>query len=142
MKRPAPGPAESEDVKRFRADKTRIRFAPAFHDINVRELTREQFIQSKDRERTPDMLRSLLRTTRKALDMRESKELQDFYSKLESISASGTPVSPGIYEEAHSLGLTLKKFIVKEVTQMDYNEYLADLTEEKMLIRRQIRLAS
>ena len=142
MKRPAPNIA-GPDTKKTRLDK--VRFEPLEIDINVPELTRDQFMQAQECPDEPDLLRSLLREVRRYLQIRESDELRSLYSKLESISASKKPDYASVLaiaREAETYGIRIKPFVVKEKTEIDYKNYLADVSEDKMLIRRLIRTTS
>ena len=114
-------------------------------DINVPEMTRDQFMDTHATHEEPDILRSLLREVRRSLSIRESESIRSIYSKLELISASKSPDYVAVAElanEAESYGIRIKQFVVKEKTDLDYKNYLADVSEEKMLIRRLIRQAS
>jgi LPS O-antigen subunit length determinant protein (WzzB/FepE family) len=85
-----------------------------------------------------------MREVQKALAIRESDALLQLKSKLECLSASRDLDEAALAEAesvAEGLGIQVRPFIVKEVTEKDYQDYLADVAEEKMLIRRLIRLA-
>lgn len=117
-------------------------YVPKDLPINIREVSKEQFLRP-DAAYEPNLLRSLLRLCARAKCINNSAELVKCYADLEQISASRRPdiaKIKDIQERLAAMGITLNVFVPREKTDKDYEVYLAETAEEKMNIRKLLRL--
>lgn len=122
----------------------RMYYKPKEIDINVRTYSFEDFVNMKQPETSFNILRTLLRETKRCIDIgRDQNVYLDLYNELERISAQKQQNETDILSiktKAEGLGIKIPpKYIVKDKTIDDFHEFLADQMEDKMKIRRLFR---
>ena len=143
MKRALPDHGDRDEIKKIKVI-SNVRHVPRDVPINIREMSREQFFKADTAVTTePNVLRSLLRLCARAKSIHHSNELAVCYSQLEQISASRFPDAEKINDirkRLETMGIHLNSFVPRDKTEKDYDEYLSETAEEKMNIRKLLRL--
>jgi hypothetical protein len=131
---------DREDTKKLKQGS--LQYVPKDVPINIREESKEQFLKA-DAPTSANLLRSLLRVCERAKGTHRSEDILRCYDELEQISASRKPDESKIIEiqqKLSGMGIILNSFVPREKTDKDYDIYLAEKAEEKMNIRRALRL--
>ena len=119
-----------------------LQYVPKDVPINIREDSKEQFLKAESTGST-NLLRSLLRVCGRAKSTYRNDEIIKFYDQLEQISASRFPDESKLIEiqaKLADIGIQVHSFVPREKTDKDYDVYLAEKAEEKMNIRKLLRL--
>lgn len=139
---------DRDDIKKLKpssSSSSYLRFVPQEVPINIREMSKEQFFKADANafKHEANVLRSLLRVCARAKCINQSNDLIQCYDQLEQISASRCP-DPAkikdIQERLEAMGILLNSFVPREKTDKDFEVYLAEKAEEKMNIRKSLRL--
>jgi hypothetical protein len=136
---------DRDDIKKLKPSSSQVRFVPQEVPINIREMSKEQFFKAEADAHKHDanVLRSLLRVCARAKCINQSNDLIQCYDQLEQISASRCPDTTkikDIQERLEAMGIILNSFVPREKTDKDFEVYLAEKAEEKMNIRKSLRL--
>jgi hypothetical protein len=137
-------PLQLQEAKRPKFGQ-HLRYKPQAYDINLPELSRTDFLKEQPLNDISDLqlLRSLLREIKKSLDlMRHSDLLIRYNDELERISASKHPDYSRVKKISEDLKdiITIQHFVPRHKTNEDYEMYLADVNEQKMNIRKLLRM--